>query len=854
MMLDITSIPHAKIYRTRANVPVKDKTVLFFNVSDPSEIGELMNHRMLIHFNKYQKYHIPSKYRHKLFNRLMLETLYNERYDYVEKVKAKYPQAKLELTVQASTNLLMSDMTMWNKLYFDNIKHGYSYINRCEEYLELVKAHVRDEDYRDFPKRIMIVDIEKWGEFKAVLGNYRYLNSPLLIFYYLLWKKPKLFASLGDLDIIFLASNSMIRINPALVDADTYRTLRTELEKMNAGIDWDNVDKDVQKLELSSTLSQRMSDKYNFTGMDEEQLDEILDDKAERIVEETGEDKEKQEEAIDAAIEDEEMITKIATKIKRERVTLSKRDEELRDKQRDLKIGKGTINDILNRRDLTISEFKVDKPTINKNVKTIRFPNFEKTYNENVKEADTISAIMQMNTAEIPVFIRSIEKEDTSNAMSFKETYIVQLEDANRVRHTLKFDMPIFVDNKFMYLNGNKKIINKQLMFKPIVKIGEDKVQVVTNYNKIFIERHGAKLSPKTEKLRKVLINSPNAKRGNNMIANQRVKTTIEYDEIGKYFSHIKFGTTEFFFNQQKVEELAKNLKIDVPEDKLLVGFVGRKEPIYVDHKTQMVGEMDLVDYIMSKAPAAMKTEYDSASTGKKFLYTRATIMSKDVPLVLLLGYFEGLSSILRKAEIKHHFTEKRPKLSENEGMVQFNDGYLVYDKYPIANSLLMNAFADIPTKGFNYEELDSKEAYMTIFDVMFKQRNLVSAFDNFYDFMIDPITKDILERLDLPTTFVDVLIYANELLSDNSFVNESDMELYRVRSNEIVNVFLYKAIADAYGEYRRTAYNNNPKKISIKKDHVIKNVLMAQTVEDYSILNPVNVAAIYGDMYRKLF
>lgn len=838
-MLDITSIPHLRIHRTRVPLPVREPSVLFFNVTSPETIGEVLHsHKLILHYNKYQRYHIPSRYKMKLFNRNVIETLYNERYDYVRKVQQKYPQAKLEMVVQNSTNLLIADMSKWNELYFDNINNSFNYMNRCLEYIEVMKQQLRDTDYKKFGNRIMIIDIEKWGEFTKVLGNYKYLNSPLLIFYYLIWKNVKAFKSLGDVNIILLSSNAMVRINPALCDTDTYRMLRMELIKLNGMIKWDDIDKEVHKLELSSDITNRMNSRFNFTG--DKETEKIITKKVDEVVDKTDDMEEAVDKSNKALTEDQEMVKAITKSVKRERPTLSKRDEELRDKQRQIKLEKSSVGEILDNKSVAIESFKVDIPSVNENVKNIRYPNFEKTYNTYVKEADTLNSILQMNNAEIPVYVRDIKKENTSDELSYKETYTVHLEDANRVRHTLTFDMPIFVEDKFMYLNGNKKLINKQLFLKPIVKTKENEVQVVTNYNKIFVRRHGAKLSPKTEKLRKVLLANPAAKRGNNMLVNVKYKTTIEYDEIGKYFSHIKFGTHEFFFNQEKVLELAKNLKINVPDDKLLIGFVGRKQPLFVDHNTQMIEDKDLVDFIMEKAPATLRTEYDGATTGKKFLYTRATIMAKQVPLILLLGYCEGLSAILRKAEIKHHFTEKRPKVSENEGVVQFADGYLVYDKYPFANSLLMNAFTDVPTKGFNYEEFDVKEAYMSIFDVMFNQRNLVSAFDNFYDFMIDPITKEVLEHLDLPTTFVDVMLYTNELLADNSFVNENDMSLYRVRSNEIVNVYLYKAIADAYGEYRRTAYNNNPTKISIKKDHVVKSVLMAQTVEDYSILNPI--------------
>ena len=42
-------------------------------------------------------------------------------------------------------------------------------------------------------------------------------------------------------------------------------------------------------------------------------------------------------------------------------------------------------------------------------------------------------------------------------------------------------------NGKFLYVNGSKKILFKQLVLKPIVKTKPDTVQITTNYNKLFI-------------------------------------------------------------------------------------------------------------------------------------------------------------------------------------------------------------------------------------------------------------------------------------------------------------------------------------------------------------------------------
>lgn len=848
-MSDITTIPHLRLDYSRRYFPQSnnEKNVLIINARDSKSLGATMSNPNIRHLNKYQKVYIPTRYRTKIFGLTVIKNILAERNDMFAQIKAKYPVARPENEILPTTNSLIYDMSMWNELFMEQADRAISFKYKCEQYIEIIKEVVRDQDIANFNK-LMLIDIEEWGSFKNELGDYNYLDTPLLIIYYAMWKFPAAFRSIGDINIILFSNAGSIRVNPSLTEESSFRQLRIELNKLNSKIDWDDLDSTASDYDRSRFLTAEIINKNNLTGNDKASKEKIKAavDKKVAAASKTNKEvpKEAKEEIIDVVEKDEELGAEVSKIVQSQRTLvkpLSKRDEELQKKQGDIKVKGKKLMDIMhNSNNVAIPVNNLGKGLTNKNMEEVRFTNFEKAYMDNHYYSDLFGMVGQMNDCEIPVYIRDIKVENTSDSMSFKETVTVQLEDANRVRHNVKFDIPIFVDGKFLYLNGNRKVINKQLLLRPVIKTKPDEVQVVTNYNKIFLHRYGAKLSPKTEKFRKLMTEDSSARRGDNRLANSNYLTTIEYDELAKYFSYVKVGTSEFYFSQEDLAKLAKDRKVTIPEDKLLVGFEAKSKPIFVDHSSQMIGDKDLVDYMVEKMTPEKQNEFHATSTGKKFLYTRATIMAKDVPLVLLLAYCEGLTTVLKKAEIKHYFTDKRPKLTPNEQAVQFADGYLVYEAYPYENSLLMNAFNDIPTKGFNYEEMDGKEAYGAIFETMFNQRNLSSAFDNFYDFMIDPISKSVLEDMNYPTDFVGVMIYASSLMADNQFVRENDLSLYRVRSNEIVSAYLYKALADSYGTYRRTAYNNNPTKISMKQDYILKQLLTAQTVEDYSTLNPI--------------
>lgn len=863
-MIKLSAVPNIRVQRMKIELPYNQKDNLkgsLVVVSSDSVEGfaNVVNNKLL-YTNRHLYHYTPMGYNRKIFNRTVILRTPKERNDDNEYV-IKNTNLKSNLLLHTIDNRnLFFDMSRWNQIFTRESKRQINYEKRCEEYFELLSDIFNDSDFNGYSMKTLVIDLDYIG--KSGIRDMEKkdeMASPLNLMYYAMRKHPELFSKLKGIDILFLSDNSYIKVKPETIDRNSYSTFRIELNKIGRlMVDDKEFDKDVAKAELISKASNTLNQMYNFTGEEEEEIvnkivEDEVDEKENDLLTDDGskEEYEKDDKKVAKLVTDPELINKIADEIKVVKVPKSastKRDELLKEKQKEIKINGRDINSILSAKEsldnpIPVNDVSASVDTTNPNITKIRYANFDKVYNEKYLEKDIINNILQMNNAQIKVFVRDIKVEDTSNELNAKQTYTVLLEDEYRVRHTLTFDIPKFIDNKFLYLNGNRKVINRQLFFKPIIKIEEDTVQVVSNYNKIFLRRYGKKLSVKTEKFRKLIegeVKGIKVKAGNNLKANNKFETTIEYDELSKSYDYIKVANVELFFNQEEVYDKAASLGLKIPDDKMLIGFEDKNKTVLVDRKTQMIDGKDIIDYIMDKTSDEAKSLFDSTTTGKKFLYSRATIMARQVPLILLLSYCEGLTTVLRKAEIKHYFTDKRPRISNDEGVVQFSNGYLVYEKYPFENSLLMNAFADIPTKGFTYEDFDNKETYVLIFEAMFNQRNLASAFDNFYDFMIDPITKEILQDLDYPTEFVDVMIYANRLLADNSYTNENDMSLYRVRSNELVSVYLYKAITKAYGDYRRTAYNNNPKKISIRKDAILKDVLMAQTIEDYSTLNPV--------------
>lgn len=537
------------------------------------------------------------------------------------------------------------------------------------------------------------------------------------------------------------------------------------------------------------------------------------------------------------------------------------RIKKIQDNEKNLSLDDKPITEIIKEAESKIiDDHEINVDVINSKMKNIKFDNFEKGYNDKLLNYDLINILKSFSEKDRPLYLINLEKKDTSTSLDKVYTITATYEDERGSRHTLTFDMPKFVNNKFIHLNGSDKLFINQILPLPVTKVAPDEVQVSSNYNKIFIRRFGKVVSSKISKFHKALPDVDNKivkfTKGNNISDNAPYMTTIEYDELSSKYSTIELCNSKIiiYFNQNEIRHLCETDGIEFDENKVIPFAIqtlknDEKRYIMLDAiNDAIIGEnekspIDFIVDIISEDIPSFREDFSKLSSSKRMVYTRATIMAKKVPVVLLLGFLDGLEPLLNRMKVNYTFTQTRPVLKEKsveKGIIKFKDGYLVYDFYPFTNSLLLNGLTDIPTEEYEFLEFSNKDIYYEIFQKMFGRRNIGVAFENFNQLFIDPITKEILKDLNLPTNFIDLIIYANTLLENNTFDLDGDLKNYRIRTNELVNAHLYKLLSKAYENYRVSADNRMPTKFNIKRDDLKKDIMSSQIMEEYSTLNPI--------------
>lgn len=823
-------------------------------------------------------------------------TIYNQRYRYRNFTLRKDLYAKIAKKTKSHPYVRQAiDPNEKRNMYFElatymSIFNKYSYKmpvpRRVHGYWAYLKPILNANSQY---KKLVLVNVDNYPLKENLRDN---LVNPLYMIYYSLYRYPETLKDV-DVDFLFYTGRKVLKINPSLLKPEEHNALQTQMSRLMSAIpsaaldeaklreeDLTSVitDETSKKLGLGQavkevsgedveTVYMEPSEKKNSSEIKEEAIIKSIEvsanDSAKRVLQDAKMSKDdfiQNESKVKAVVQlqvesdiekDRKILENAYNKMKQEKIPTSPRssarDAQLMKEQKDLKVGSVTVRDLekMKTKSMTIKERDVSKAveTPNDAMTKMRYFERNKMYIEQVMPMDIMNSFLALNNKSIPMFIRDYTIEETSDELNYKETYTVHLEDANRQRHTIKVDIPKVYENRFLYLGGGYKNIKNQNYFFPVVKTKANEVQMVSNYNKMYIMRHDTKSISGVERLKRMLRQDMDVQKyirfGNANAINKTGEfiTTVEYDELAKFLKRFKVGTTEIIFNQMEIQRALEKTKTQIPKGYFCVGFK-KDEPIFVkygeDQKTK--DGKSVCDLMVEALPGDLQVKFFKVRSPKRLMVAEVRVMKQTVTVSMLIGFWEGLETVLRKCNAKYHLEDRMPKnLLPSENFIRFKDTFLVYED-TMEVGLLLNGIRIVNTEEWNLTDFNTKEPYMAYFTKVYGKASIANALLNFYEWFIDPVTKEILEDINMTTDMVSLVIYAVSLLADSQHTTIHNQRINRVRSFEIIPMVLYGQLAKQYVTYRNS---NGRKKYTIPRDAVIKDLLGVVTVEDTSTLNP---------------
>jgi hypothetical protein len=471
----------------------------------------------------------------------------------------------------------------------------------------------------------------------------------------------------------------------------------------------------------------------------------------------------------------------------------------------------------------------------------LSYMNLDKDYDI---DKDILSIFKMFSSCSRPMVVKDINVTDASTSEDSIMLYDVIMEDYKGKRHRIKLDIPIMEDNRF-FLRGDSKSIQTQFFNIPIMKVDLARCQISSNYRKIFIDRFAGSNGRSLPAVYKFL-KACNKYKGNKLTIsfgdNSKVcakyHLPMDYIDISGSISKIESKDWIIYFNQ---DDIRNEYTIDNTKGIPCIYDKKTNSIEYFEYRSANTTFIkDILFKIFSAEPELEKL-YMSASRSSGSAYSRAYIMKRDIPVVVLCGYYVGLSNTMDRAGIKYTIEEnlsRETKLNSDLDWIEFDDGYIVYD-INYESSLLMSGLKTkgCPTEIFSIKDIDNKNMWLEFLD-NYGGRILSDSLDNFYDLFIDPMTEESLKYYHLPTDYIDLLIYGSSMLADNKYTKHTDARSRRLRRYQLISVYTYQVLANAYGEYMiQDKHTNNPT-FAVKQSAVIDAFLTDNITSDDSYIN----------------
>lgn len=879
--MDVDEYYNSKVYN---NIPVMTEThfedsnnLFFFSEASPEGVLDIRLRRIL--------------YRERLRNFKEVKLRVNRIKDECKYIKYTYPN----IDKYKNKNIYI-DNHIYNKIF--SMSEAYNKDKAIELLYALFDRFINNPNYDSYTRKTVFIPVNEWASDIPTTSLFEFSKSinPFSMIVRLFKKPRENLNKLAGIDFIFIGNDSWFKMKMEDLDMKNLNLFKTNILKIrNNDIVEDNVPEDkediktrligkiedltgievnnisrVHKVDPISPVVAAVKDQPQLviaksaTGdtqvVDptkiEKPTEEKINQSVEAIVDYT-KNAEEAEKEMDNSVDLKELILQAKNdqddtfKIS---ATRKARMDDLNDKFLKEKIANSTIAELVAIKDtpLQSTDLSSKVETIDDEWANLKKPNFEADYNI---DADIMKCLHSLSqNKDIPMSVIDVTVEDRSTSEDSILTYTVHLEDSLGKRHTLRFDMPKIINKRFLRLRGNDKIIPGQLINLPIIKTDEDTVQVVSNYNKIFITRYGqvGKINQSTNALIRALtkLKENNYKLevkddndiptpskidlGNNAKISAKYELPAEYVELSKIFNKVTTSDGRvYYFNRDELIHKLEEKKVKVESDQgfMVVGITKDNQAITVPEtgvSSALINHLGIHEYA-----------YTFMKPGARMTYSQASILNSKIPLIVVMAYTAGLTGALNAAGVEYNLSEKRPTNTKN--YFRFNDGFLSFnDNYAPDAALLVNGLAVINTQEYSLTDIDTKAMWLDVLDD-FGGRNRADGLDSFANLMMDPITVEVCKTYKLPTDYIEVLAYASSLLTTNKFNRHTDITGNRFRTNERLVHFLYKSLATSYGMYLREIKNNRKDaKMTMKQSAVIDMALSDVTTSDLSKLSPL--------------
>lgn len=497
---------------------------------------------------------------------------------------------------------------------------------------------------------------------------------------------------------------------------------------------------------------------------------------------------------------------------------------------------------------------------------TSSMKNFDDQYMKNFFERDLVSVALALNKN--GMILTGIEEQLHSDELNRVRRFKFSYQDINGKSHTVKFDVPHIDEDGVCLINGVRCTMRKQMANLPICKVSPVRVSLASNYNKTVVERNEAKAHSFLAYFQRLINKINDVPEGKTLrveieygAAKISQMVAYEYSSIASTYKSLKFVdpkglfTRLFFDFENRLALVPEKYQKDIQKLETKYGIFCGITQVHIPkgipsvmfiHPTNIITLYNLENTKEIKRTTFLDMisgMYDVTLSNPLSEWTDIKILDKKFPVGFLLCYQYGLQHVLRYLNVKYSLYEKRKRYTKRTSdiVIPFKDKVLVVPRYPLRNSLIMAGLLMFSTNKYLMEDFEQKDAYYQLLIDKGPQfrTNYLKGIEDTFALFVDPITRDVLEQMNEPTNFKDLLIRATDMLVTEDHYEASSMRNHRLRSYERINAIVYNEMARQFAAYHRKAGGGIP--FSINPNAVLQRILQDQAMVGVEDINPIH-------------
>ncbi len=432
----------------------------------------------------------------------------------------------------------------------------------------------------------------------------------------------------------------------------------------------------------------------------------------------------------------------------------------------------------------------------------------DKQYLDKVYKKDILNSIYAMQNSGIMIDEYNIEK--TSSILGGVEIHELSVQPPNGRKIKLKINIPTVNSNGNFTMSGNQYALRKQRSDLPIKKIDTNKVSLTSYYGKLFITKGAykkddlgyaiskqlAKMNADEESKIRLLI------RGEMKVLDNDLP--LIYTTFSKYTKAFIYGQYRFNFdfdNRNKLLKSGDSLKIIEGSKYTLTGkskngyllFDKNDDLILLENgkHTSLGNVLTLIEINVNKLPIEFST---------------IKLLKDEVPTVILFMYHIGLTKLIKILKVKFKSIEinKRYTLENDEYQIKLNNIKFIFNINDKLGSMILGGLKSFEKdlQVFDLEMLDTRDGVVNLMSQLGYNRRHVTEVKLLDSMFIDPITKNILEEMNEPTTFKGLLIRSNELLLTDNAKHPNSLDGMIIKGHERIAGMIYKELLTSVKDY----------------------------------------------------